>query len=86
MFVFAIAVSVCMHLLIDDYATKVSCIASTNLILALATLAYMYISGNGKPKQLTEQKANKRQKCPSKVGYKTFERHFSSPPDEELSR
>lgn len=41
MFVFAIAVSVCMHLLIDDYAIKVSCIALTNLILALTTLSYM---------------------------------------------
>ncbi|WP_217932100.1 hypothetical protein [Bacteroides caecimuris] len=60
-------ISVCMHLLIDDYAIKVSCIALTNLILALVTLSYMlYTSGNGKPKQLTEQKADKQQKRLSK--------------------
>lgn len=63
-------ISGCMHLLIDDYAIIVSCIALTNLILTLVTLSYMlYTSGNGKSKQLTEQKADKQQKrLSNKVG------------------
>lgn len=41
MFVCAITLSACMHHLINDYTIKVSCIALTNLMLALITLLYM---------------------------------------------